>query len=84
MAYLSEPQQTGTEIPNVDSTLLGAIIELTKVSWQIKGLVEGEREPGKPEEATLPADKITLARNMVLDVTKRLREVAQSLEVIGK
>jgi hypothetical protein len=67
-------------------TLSGAVEELEKVSWKIKGLVyeESPTNQGLGNPTPQPADKLTRARNTVLEVTDRLREVANRLELIGK
>ena len=87
MDYINEQTQRSSGIEGElagDMTLFGAIKELTETSWRVKVLVMGEEKQAETEDKSMPRDKITWARNMVMDTNKRLKEVVDSLEIIGK
>ena len=69
-----------------EMTLTGAIEDLRKLSWKIKGLVFEEtpiaENVGNPTPQ--PADKLTRARNDIVKVNSRFSEIARRLELIGK
>ena len=68
-----------------ENTLLGAIKDLEKVSWKLNGQIYGEMpSSGAQGINPTPADKLTFARNSIVEITQRLREVSDRLELIGK
>ena len=87
MDYTNEQTQGSSGIGGElaeNMTLFGAIEELMETSWRVKVLVMGEEKQAEAENKPVPRNKITWARNMVMDTNKRLREVVDSLEIIGK
>ena len=68
-----------------EKTLLETVRDLDKVAWRLNGLIFGEMPmPNGQGINPTPADKITFARNEVLGITQRLRDVADGLGLIGK
>jgi hypothetical protein len=69
-----------------ESTLLSSLNELVDISWQLHGQVYIENNP-TPIEAPnklSPGNKISLAKDIIMSVTQRLKEVNQVLKTIGK
>lgn len=68
-----------------EMTIFNTIADLKKLSWRLNGLVFGE-VPTAENTGTepQPADKLTYARNEIMSVNSRLREIADRLEIIGK
>lgn len=78
MDHLEEEKTVG------ENTLLGVIKDLEKVSWKLNGQIYGEMPSGAQGINPTPADKLTFARNSIVEITQRLREVSDILELIGK
>ncbi len=66
-------------------TLFGAIKELNALSWELNGMVFGEtpekQSEGKGEKQV--EDKITQARNLIMDSNRRMRTCIKKLKGIG-
>jgi hypothetical protein len=76
---------TNNEKPANELTLLGAIGDLIQVTYRIRGLVYQEGSGvSEKQEAVQPVCKIAQARNMIVDTTKELNEVADRLELLGE
>ena len=65
-------------------TLHDAIEQLDQISWRINALVFGEQVNGVAAKETPFIDKLTYEKGRVLDINRRLAEVEQKLEIIGK
>ena len=67
-----------------ETTLLGAIKNLEEVSWGLHGQIYGEVPVNGDVGNPTPADKLTFARNLIVEITQRLREVSDRMDLIGK
>ena len=67
-----------------ETTLLSAIKDLEKVSWKLNGQIYGEVPANGNIGNPTPADKLTFARNLIIEITQRLREVSDRMDLIGK
>ena len=68
----------------VEGTLLSEIKSLEEVSWKLNGQIYGERPATQEGADPTPSDKLTFARNSIVKITKRLMEISDRLDVIGK
>ncbi len=73
--------ETGAKTPQA-VTLFGAIKELQSLSWDLNAIVFGEK-PTEKEDKPGEGDKITKARNLIMDSSNRIRVCIKKLKGIG-